>query len=208
MWFIGIWTSFQGKLLFLTLLVFWEVFQAHGKDAPESFSLGGPLQILMIPCFPWKATNRYTQSHMLSAAAGTNIPSGDLISSGLDRLPGRSSAARFCILGRTEEYFVSTGIKTEVWNEKLSSLFLKPWGLSCTSVLMTLGPKRRPRNKLRMSREQHSCQCSAGKPSLNNCWNTGSETRHEWCRGLPLLALCQKKTPFCWLAGSNFVIAL
>lgn len=96
----------------------------------------------------------------------TNIPSGDLISSRLDGLPGRSSAARFRILGRTEEYFVSTGIKTEVWNEKLRSLFLKPQGFSCESVLMTLGPKRRPRNKPRMSGKQHNGYSSTAVSAL------------------------------------------
>lgn len=121
----------------------------------------------MIPCFPWKA--RYTGIHRAACSllqlVHTNIPSGDLISSWLDILPGRSSAGSLCILRRREKYFVSTEINTEVWNEKFTSLFLKPWGLSRASVMTTLGPKRRPRNKPQMW-EQHNWYTSTAVSAL------------------------------------------
>lgn len=135
-------------------LSFWEVFRTHSKDVPAFCSLGGPCRYWWsLAFFGNPLTGIHKAACSLLQLVHPNIPSGDLISSWLNVLPGRSSAASLCILGRREEYFVSTVIKTEVWNEKFSTLFLKPWGLSYASVMMTLGPKRRPTNKPQMSGE-------------------------------------------------------
>lgn len=149
--------------------------------------LSWPLQTSSIPCFPQKATHRHT----LPALCQAHILSGDLISwaPGLEVWPSPTSP---CILGRRGECFVSAGIKTEVRNEKFSSLFLQPWGFSRALVIMTLGPKRRLSSKPQMSRQQHDQYASTAFSALrgnlpcvllectqqNMAWVTG--TSHHW----------------------------
>lgn len=202
MWFIGIWISFQDKLLFLTLPVFWEVFQAIGKDVPEFCSLGGPLQILMIPFFHWKATNRYTQSHLFSAAAGTHKHPFRWF----DQLPAWQITWQ--ILGSEVSYFGEDrrilflqGLKLKCGMRNWDPFFLNPRVL----VVNQFWWRWAPRGGLEINHEwagssttdtaaQLSVLCRETFPQ--HCWNTGSKTWHEWCRGLPLLARCQERTPF------------
>ena len=134
---------------------------------PVSCSLGGSSrywQSLVFLGRPLTGIHRAASS--LLQLVLTNIPSGDLIVSRLDGLRGRSSAASLCIWGRREEYFVSTGIKTEVWNEKFSSFFCKPRGLSRAPVLTTPAPRRRPRNHPQRSGEQQNWYSSAAASAL------------------------------------------
>lgn len=174
MWVIGMWISFQRKLLFLTLPSLLRSFLSLRQGCASILLLRWPLQISMIPCFPRKATNRYTLSHLLSAAAGTH------------KHPLKLPAwpITWSILSSWSLYFGEKGIQTEVWNEKFSSLFLKPRGICHASVMTTLGPKRRPRNKPQMSGEQHNWYPSTAVSALqgNLPWTLLEHTQQNMAR--------------------------
>lgn len=99
--------------------------------------------------------------------------------------PHGSSAANLCILGRWEDYFVSTGTKTWHLECQMQFPFPETRGLRGTSVMRALGPKRRARN-----RPPWVGRCMTGTPAQlvllckeifpGRCWNIAKHGMSNW----------------------------
>lgn len=74
MWLTGIRISFPGKLLLLTLLSLLKSFLSSWQRCVNDLLLRWSLRTLMIPCFPWKAINRYTWHTQTSLQAIWSAP--------------------------------------------------------------------------------------------------------------------------------------